>query len=290
MRIAIRRFLILVGVLAWVLVCPPSRDLRAALAAGSTQPVQFNRDIRPILAETCIHCHGPNENTRQADLRLDTRDFVGAFVVPGDSASSILFQRLIAEDDVPRMPPAASGLFLTQGQIDAVRRWIDAGAEWGSDAATLEPTAVEIADRVVNFDREVRQVLSENCFSCHGPDEQKRQRGLRLDVKESPFGDRGHFGGPVIVPGSFAKSLLHRRITSEDASERMPWGRKALTDDQIEIIRLWIDQGAEWETHWSLHPAHAAPAPAGRKPRLATQPDRLLRACTARAGRTDSIA
>ena len=118
MRIAIRRFLILVGVLAWVLVCPPSRDLRAAPAVGSTQPVQFNRDIRPILAETCFHCHGPNENTRQADLRLDMRDFVGAVVVPSDSASSILFQRLIAEDDVTRMPPAASGLFLTQGQID----------------------------------------------------------------------------------------------------------------------------------------------------------------------------
>ncbi len=254
MRIAIRPFLVLVGVLAWVLVCPPSRDLSAAPAAGSTQTVRFNRDIRPILAETCFLCHGPNENTRQADLRLDTRDFVGALVVPNDSAGSILFQRLIAEDDHKRMPPAASGLFLTQGQIDAVRRWIDAGAEWESDAATLEPTAVEIADRVVNFDREVRPILSENCFTCHGPDEQKRQRGLRLDVKEGPFGDRGHFGGPIVVPGSFARSLLHRRITSEDASERMPWGREALTDDQIEIIRLWIDQGAEWKTHWSFIP------------------------------------
>ena len=241
---------------------------RAATAAGA-QPVEFTRDIRPILAETCFGCHGPNESTRQADLRLDTRESVGALVVPGDSAGSILFQRLTAED-ATRMPPVASGLVLTQGQIDAVRQWIDAGAGWGDDAAAVEPGAVQIAEREVDFDREVRPILSENCFTCHGPDDQQRQRGLRLDVKEGPFGDRGHFGGPVIVPESSAKSILHYRITAEDARVRMPWGREPLTDDQIETIRLWIDQGAEWETHWAFVPPRRPETPAGSKPRLAT--------------------
>ena len=77
----------------------------------------------------------------------------------------------------------------------------------------------------VDFAREVRPLLSENCFACHGPDEQARQRGLRLDVQEGPFADRGQFGGPVIVAGNAADSLLFHRITASDAETRMPYRR-----------------------------------------------------------------
>ena len=107
-------------------------------------------------------------------------------------------------------------------------------------------------ERVVDFEREVRPVLSENCFACHGPDEATRQRGLRLDTREGWFEDRGRLGGPVIVEGDAEASSLFQRLTHRNARLRMPQGADPLTDDQVETIRLWIDQGAEWRPHWAF--------------------------------------
>ena len=242
-----------------------SGAVRAAPAQNPAQPLEFNRDIRPILSASCLACHGPNETARQADLRLDTDDFIGTVVVPGDAEASRLFQRLTTEDPIGRMPPASSGRSLTGDQIDAVRRWIDGGAHWDSARAA----AIDVppaAARVVDFAREVRPILSENCFTCHGPDEQARQRGLRLDVQDGPFVDRGEFGGPVIIAGNAADSLLFHRINASDLTKRMPYRRgfessvmpgledDALADEEVEILRLWIDQGAEWQTHWAFVP------------------------------------
>ena len=203
-------------------ICPaPSAPRRRRTPA---QPLEFNRDIRPILAASCLACHGPNETARQADLRLDTDDFIGTVVVPGDAEASPLFQRLTTEDPIGRMPPASSGRSLTGDQVDAVRRWIDGGAHWGNArAAAVDAPAVAV--RVVDFAREVRPILSENCFTCHGPDVQARQRGLRLDVQDGPFVDRGEFGGPVIIAGNAADSLLFHRITESDLTRRMPYRR-----------------------------------------------------------------
>ncbi len=258
-----------------------SHDLRAASAQAPAQPVEFNRDVRPILAEACGACHGASEVTRQADLRLDTRDFIGSVVVPGDADGSTLFQRLTSEDRVIRMPPVSSGRTLAPDQINLVRRWIDNGAEWGSEAVA-DAGARPVVARTVDFAREVRPILSENCFVCHGPDAQARQRGLRLDDAEGPFTDRGEFGGPVIIPGNAAESLLVHRVTDGDLSVRMPFQRglassvmpgdedDALTDAEVETLRLWIDQGAEWQSHWAFIPPQRPvlpPVAAGDWPR-----------------------
>ncbi len=133
--------------------------------------------------------------------------------------------------------------------------WPLAQPEVSADAAPA--AAAQPADRIVDFDREVRPILSDSCFACHGPDERRRRRGLRLDVAEGPFSDRGRYGGPVVVPGNATDSLLYQRITNEDASRRMPRGsavtpQSPLTDAQIETIALWIDQGAEWKSHWAF--------------------------------------
>ena len=265
MRMKRRRTLLLFAVLAVASGAYLSGAVRAAPAQNPAQPLEFNRDIRPILAASCLACHGPNETARQADLRLDTEDFIGSIVVPGDAQASPLFQRLTTGDPVARMPPASSGGSLSDAQIDAVRRWIDGGAHWG-EARAAAADAPPGAGRVVDFAREVRPILSENCFTCHGPDAGSRQRALRLDVQEGPFADRGEFGGPVIVAGAAEDSLLIHRITAGDLTQRMPYRRgfessvmpgledDALTEEEIETLRLWIDQGAEWQAHWAFIP------------------------------------
>ena len=301
MRMTLRRTLMLFAVLALVLGWNQSRDLRAAAVQESAQPVEFNRDIWPILAEACFACHGPAEATRQADLRLDTRDFIGTAVVPGDAAGSPLFQRVTADESTGRMPPVAVGRSLTPVQIEAVRRWIDTGAEWGSDVAAADAGGTPVAARTVDFAREVRPLLSENCFTCHGPDEQARQRGLRLDVQEGPFADRGEFGGPVIIAGNAADSLLIHRITASDLSVRMPFRRglgtsvvpgrdeDTLTDAEVETLGLWIDQGAEWQSHWAFIPPERPALPPVADSEWPRNPiDNFVRARLEQEGRAPS--
>jgi len=115
----------------------------AAEAAG---PVRFNRDVRPILADTCFKCHGPDSVARQADLRLDreqnARGVTGegsALIVAGDAKASALYQRIVSEDPDQKMPPADSGKSLTAEQIDTLRRWIDEGAPWEEHWAFQPP-------------------------------------------------------------------------------------------------------------------------------------------------------
>ena len=301
MTMTLRRFLMLCAVLALVLAGYLSRDLRAAPVQEPAQPVEFNRDIRPVLAQACFACHGPAEATRQADLRLDTNDFIGTVVVPGDAEGSTLFQRLTTEEPIGRMPPVSSGRSVTPEQIEVVRRWIDTGVEWGSDLAAADVGGTPVAARTVDFAREVRPLLSENCFTCHGPDEQTRQRGLRLDVPEGPFADRGQFGGPVIVAGNAADSLLIHRISASDLSVRMPYRRglastvvpgnddDALTDAEVDTLRLWIDQGAEWQSHWAFIPPERPVLPPVEDSEWPRNPiDNFVRARLEQEGRTPS--
>ncbi|MYD72272.1 MAG: DUF1553 domain-containing protein [Acidobacteria bacterium] len=253
-----------------------------ASAQQPAEPLEFNRDIRPILNESCLICHGPNETTRQADLRFDTDDFIGTVVVTGDAEASPLYQRLTTEDRIGRMPPVSSGQSLTDEQIDAVRRWIDGGAEWGAELADAD--ALPMPERVVDFAREVRPILSQNCFTCHGPDEGTRQRGLRLDVAEGPFADRGTFGGAVVIPGNADDSLLIHRVTATEDRVRMPYrlglntpvmpgtAEDALSLGEIETLRLWIDQGAEWQSHWAFVPPERPSVPPVADPEWGRNP------------------
>ncbi len=121
--------------------------------------------------------------------------------------------------------------------------------------------AAEPLPETVDFNRDIRPVLSDVCFHCHGPDEEQREAGFRLDQQEAVYADLG--GYAAIVPGKLDESELYRRITSQDADERMPppdSGRQ-LTERQIALIKKWIEQGAEWQTHWSFSPIQRPPTP-----------------------------
>src|SRR5215469_6710567 len=96
----------------------------------------------------------------------------------------------------------------------------------------------------VDFQREVRPILSENCFQCHGPDKSTRMVDLRLDTREGLSSKRA--AGVVAVPGDPKSSLLYQRITHEKVAMRMPpaYAHKTLTEQQKATLRRWIEQGA----------------------------------------------
>lgn len=109
----------------------------SALAAEAR--VEFNRDIRPILAAKCYACHGPDEDKREADLRLDVRaEAVKAAIKPGQPEASELWKRITHTDPDDVMPPPSSPKQLTKIERDLIRRWIAAGAEYQSHWA-FEP-------------------------------------------------------------------------------------------------------------------------------------------------------
>lgn len=110
---------------------------------------------------------------------------------------------------------------------------------------------VSSADEI-RFNRDIRPILSDKCFFCHGPDANHREADLRFDVEEVAKSDLG--GYFAIVPGSPGESELVERITSDDGDERMPppESGKELTDDEIDLLRRWIAEGAEYEPHWSF--------------------------------------
>jgi hypothetical protein len=117
------------------------------------------------------------------------------------------------------------------------------------------------AAKRVDFNRDIRSILSDTCFKCHGPDEKQRMANLRLDDTEGLFVDRG--GYRIIVPGHADQSKLYQKISSTDESFRMPptYSGRSLTPKQIELIKEWIDQGAKWEMLWSFVPPQRPAVP-----------------------------
>jgi hypothetical protein len=115
----------------------------------------------------------------------------------------------------------------------------------------------------VEFNRDIRPILSDKCFTCHGPDKANRVNDLRFDIEASTRADLGNHRF-AIVPGNPARSEMLRRITSAEPAERMPpafAGRERLTDQEINLIRRWIEQGAKWQKHWSFIPPKRPPLP-----------------------------
>ena len=116
------------------------------------------------------------------------------------------------------------------------------------------------SDEAVSFNRDVRPILAENCFACHGFDSKHREAGLRLDTFEGATADRD--GSRGIVPGSPAKSAIWERIQSTDPDVVMPppkSHKKPLTSAQRETIKRWIEDGARYEAHWSFLPPKREP-------------------------------
>jgi hypothetical protein len=115
----------------------------------------------------------------------------------------------------------------------------------------------------VEFNRDVRAILSKNCFACHGQDAKKRKGKLRMDTSEGAFASKK--GVAAIVAGNVSESELWARINSEDPDEVMPppESKKSLTDEEKQTLKRWIEQGAKYEKHWAFIAPKKAKVPAG---------------------------
>ena len=125
----------------------------------------------------------------------------------------------------------------------------------------LLSTSVATADDAsrVDFQRDIRPILSENCFQCHGPDAKARKSDLRLDIATKALAH----DPPLLVAGQPQKSLLWQKVSSNDPDVRMPpeESNRRLTSTQQDLIRRWIAQGGEFRRHWSLVPPVRRPPP-----------------------------
>ncbi len=213
-------------VICGLLLAPP---------ADADDAPSFSRDILPILSDNCFKCHGPDEAQREADLRLD--DEAGAkrnedgiaIIAPGHSEGSELMRRLTA-DESERMPPVDSNLSLTDQEIDLIRRWIDAGAEWGghwayepptrpavpapnSAAAPLNPIDAFIADRLA----------AENLKPSPAAEKATLIRRVTLNLTGLPPtpAEVEAFVGDA-APDSYER-LVERLLASPAYGERMAW-------------------------------------------------------------------
>jgi hypothetical protein len=134
--------------------------------------------------------------------------------------------------------------------------------------ATRAQTAEKAKIKPVDFNREIRPILSDNCFSCHGPDEETRMANMRLDVKDAAQGPyTARDGYKIIAPGDSAASRLYQRISAKDESSRMPpsFSNRKLTEKQIVLIKQWIDEGARWDTHWAFVPPQRPAIPEAKQ-------------------------
>jgi hypothetical protein len=209
----------------------------ALSGSGATaDPVDFNRDIRPILAGKCYACHGPDQDKRKADLRLDTRagatkDLGGyAAVVPGKPDASELWRRIASEDKDDVMPPPSSPKKLAGKERDLLRRWISEGAEYQEHWAflpvrTVPPPALKSSEGARNgIDRFIRREMEKRGI----PPSPEAERGvlirrLSLDITGLPptleevatfVADR--------EPGAYER-VVERLLASPHFGER--WGR-----------------------------------------------------------------
>ena len=127
---------------------------------------------------------------------------------------------------------------------------------------TTASFAINVAAAPLSFNRDIRPILSNNCYQCHGPDSAARKAKLRLD-READSRAELKSGSAAIVPGSLEDSELIYRITTTDADEKMPPAdsHRTLTPKQIATLKQWVREGAKYEKHWAFIPPQAAPPP-----------------------------
>ncbi len=200
--------------------------------------------------------------------RLVYIDNTGLFERPND------FLRIEKQSSVNPAKPR-SDLAMIQwvsANISGIASW-RLRLAWVVGCALLAPlSAVGQVNRAVEFNRQVRPILADRCFRCHGPDPSQRQAELRLDVRESAI--ELHDDHPAILPGEPGRSELMNRIKSTDPSLRMPPPEtgEPLSAADVQLLSDWISQGADYDPFWSLVPPRLYDPPQVTQPQWLRRP------------------
>lgn len=259
--------------------------------ASSEDTAFFNEKVLPIFSEVCFECHG--EKRQRGDFRMDTYQamLLGGktglpVFVAGNPDASRMIQAVRREGEL-KMPPDEE---LWPEDVAILEEWVKRGAIWPG-SAEVEPladahseaapskAAVPMATLTVasgpevDFDREVLPILADKCFACHGPDAAVRKADLRLDDPAAAFAELPS-GRRALVAGELDVSQVFQRIAAEDPLDRMPPPdfTKELTDDEIQTLGRWIQQGAPWEKHWAFVPPKQAELPEVSQPEWVRNP------------------
>jgi hypothetical protein len=217
-----------VFVTAAILIFGPAVADDALNSSDTSDRVLFNRDIRPILSENCYHCHGPDDNARAADLRLDLEDAAKEFAIEeGDAEASELFLRVVSDDADVVMPPLDSERKLTKQQIETLRRWIDQGAEYQghwSFSPVVRPAVPEVDQkRAVNAIDQfvIKQLQEKNLTLADHADRATLIRRVTFDLTGIPptLGEIDDFLNDT-SPDAYVR-LVDRLLASPRFGERM---------------------------------------------------------------------
>lgn len=139
------------------------------------------------------------------------------------------------------------------------------GMVWMAQSCHSSTSIDDQMPDVVSYNFNIRPILSDKCYKCHGPDGSKRQAGLRLDDPVSAYKAlKDDPNAHAIVPGSPEESELFRRVATDDTADMMPpanSGLKRLTPHEVALVKKWISQGAKFERHWAFTPPKPQPIP-----------------------------
>ena len=221
----------------------------ALLGGLAKADVSFEKQVQPVLASACLSCHG--EKKPKGELQLHTHAGLlegseyGKVVVPGNPQKSTLYTTtILPPDDDDIMPP--KGDPLTRDQANVLKEWIAAGAKW--------PEGLVIQQvRRIDFVKDIKPILEASCVSCHREGHDKGD--LRLDEREYAF-EAGEYGAAV-VPFDLENSTLYQTVTlPADDDDLMPPSNKGgpLPQEQLDLLRDWIVQGASWPEGLKLEP------------------------------------
>ncbi len=248
-------------------------ELPAISAPAAVGAISFRNAVAPILFGKCGNCH---VRATRGEFGMATFSALekSGFVVPGDPVSSKLVQ-VIDNGEMPK-----GNLKVTEAELKTLRDWIKAGAvndgkpdDPIGNAATSPPSenrAPEVAlkkatgKETVSFSRDVAPILVGECKGCH-VDSDRPRGNLNMNSFASIL--RGGDGGPMLVPGNSAESLLVKKLMGTGGGNRMPPQRDPLKENQIALIKKWIDEGATFDGNAPTTPTKVIAAVA----RAATQ-------------------
>ncbi len=209
--------------------------------AGALGTDFFTSEVLPVLEERCYECHGPEAKRAKGGLRIKGRDALlrggssGPAVDADHPGKSLMLAAIRYEDPDLEMPPDEP---LPAAERAVLERWIAAGIPWAEPERTPEDLENERF-----FEQQVRPLLAERCFECHGPDHVEPKGGLRMTGRDALIA--GGLSGSEITPGDPEASRLIHAVRYTDSLLKMP-PRDRLSSEDVAVLEEWVRRGAPW--------------------------------------------